>query len=102
MNRVSPTASSDSSTSSCRFARDSCLCRSGSSTLLRTVAHGISERLYSWKTSASSSGGPVTGFPCSSTRPRLGCIRPPMHFEQRRLAAAGRPDHAHELAGRRS
>ena len=31
-------------------------------TLLRTDTHGMSERLYSWKTSAISSGGSVTAL----------------------------------------
>src|SRR5918992_3418228 len=80
MKRVSPTAASESSTSFLRSRLPSLLCRSGSNTLLRTDAHGISERLYSWKTSAISSGGDVTRFPRSSTSPRLGGKRPPTHF----------------------
>ena len=58
MNRTSPTAPSASSTSESRSRRLSFLCRSGSSTLFRTDIQGISERLYSWKTSAIRSGGP--------------------------------------------
>src|SRR5688572_31172984 len=51
-----------------RSSRESCLCLSGRSTLLRTLVHGISERLYSWKTSASSGGGPVRRRDRKSTR----------------------------------
>ena len=50
------------------------------STLFRTVLHGISERLYSWKTSAISSGGWVIRFPLRTTVPWLGSIRPAMHL----------------------
>jgi hypothetical protein len=49
-------------------------------TLPRTVSHGNSERLYSWKTSAISSGGPVIVLPLSSTSPRVGSKRPDMHL----------------------
>ena len=48
--------------------------------MLRTVDQGISERLYSWNTTAISSGGAVTGSPCSTTSPRVGRIRPAMHL----------------------
>src|SRR5918999_203829 len=80
MKRVSPTAASDSSTSFLRSRLPILLCRSGSSTLLRTDAHGIRERLYSWNTSAISSGGDVTRLPRRTTSPRLGGRRPPTHF----------------------
>ena len=56
------------------------MCRSGSRTLLRTDIHGKSERLYSWKTSAISSGGSVTGVPRRRTSPALGGSRPAMHL----------------------
>ncbi len=49
-------------------------------TLLRTDIHGNSERLYSWNTSAISSGGEVTGVPRRKTSPVLGGSRPAMHF----------------------
>ena len=74
------------------------LWRSGSSTLFRTEAQGISERPYSWKTSAISSGGSVTGLPRSRTSPRVGLHQPRDALQQRRLAAAGRADDAGELA----
>src|SRR6187551_381567 len=80
MKRVRPTAPSDSSTRRVRSSFASFLWRSGSSTLLRTVDHGISERLYSWNTTAISSGGPVTRSPCRRTSPRVGRIRPAMHL----------------------
>ena len=47
---------------------------------MRTVVHGISERLYSWKTTAISSGGAVTRSPCRTTSPRVGRRRPAMHL----------------------
>ena len=56
------------------------LWRSGSATFLRTDNHGISERLYSWKTSAISSGGRVTGVPLSTTSPLVGSSSPDMHL----------------------
>src|SRR4029078_10395255 len=80
MKRVRPTASRDTSTSLVRSSFDSFLWRSGRRTLFRTVDQGISERLYSWKTTAISSGGSVTGFPCRTTSPRVGRMRPAMHL----------------------
>src|SRR6188472_2388708 len=80
MNRVRPTAARASSTSLVRSSRASFLWRSGKRTLLRTVDQGISERLYSWNTTAISSGGAVTGSPCSRTSPRVGRSRPAMHL----------------------
>src|SRR5215208_853394 len=80
MKRVSPTDSSASSTSLRRSPRPSGLCRSGSSTLLRTDAHGISERPYSWNTSAISSGGSVTRLPRSTMSPRVGRRSPAAHL----------------------
>ena len=56
------------------------LCRSGRSTLFATEVQGISERLYSWKTSAISSGGLVTGLPRRSTRPFVGRSSPATHL----------------------
>ena len=50
------------------------------STLFLTVLHGISDRLYSWKTSAISSGGWVIGLPRRTTVPWLGAIRPATHL----------------------
>ena len=47
---------------------------------MRTLVQGISDRLYSWKTSAISSGGPVTRRPRSDTSPRVGRSRPATHF----------------------
>src|SRR5438094_3164714 len=82
MKRVSPTASSASSTSAFRSAPLSSLCRSGSNTLLRTDAHGISERPYSWKTSAISSGGSVTRLPRKRISPRVGANRPATHLSR--------------------
>ena len=82
MNRVSPTASSDSSTRRLRSAPLSDLWRSGRSTLLRTEAQGMSERLYSWNTSAIASGGSVTGFPWRTAWPRLGGSRPATHLRR--------------------
>ncbi len=46
----------------------------------RTDIHGISERLYSWKTIAIRSGGPVTRLPRSSTSPADGRSSPAMHL----------------------
>ena len=63
-----------------RSGRVSFLCRSGSRTLLRTDVHGMSERLYSWKTSAISSGGAVTRRPRSSTSPRWAASGPTTHL----------------------
>src|SRR3954452_1904667 len=80
MNRVRPTDSSASSTSRVRSLRVSGLWRSGSSTLLRTEAHGISERPYSWKTSAISSGGSVTRLPRRIVSPRVGRSSPATHL----------------------
>ncbi len=40
----------------------------------------MSDRPYSWNTSAISSGGPVTGLPRSKISPRVGCISPATHF----------------------
>ena len=48
--------------------------------MFRTEVHGISERPYSWKTSAISSGGPVTRRPRSSTSPAVGRSSPAMTF----------------------
>ena len=48
--------------------------------MFRTDVHGISERPYSWKTSAISSGGPVTRRPRSSTSPSVGRSSPAMHL----------------------
>src|SRR6476661_9362382 len=80
MNRVSPTASSDSSTSAERSALLSGLCRSGRRTLLRTDDHGINDRLYSWKTSAISSGGDATALPFRNAAPEVGASSPATHF----------------------
>src|SRR3954453_15144311 len=80
MNRVRPTDSSASSTSLPRSSRRSDLCRRGSSTLLRTDAHGINERPYSWKTSAISSGGSETRRPRRIVSPRVGRKSPATHF----------------------
>src|SRR3954469_6713731 len=80
MKRVSPTASTASSTRLAASPLPSFLCRSGSVTLPRTDFHGSSEREYSWKTSAIASGGRVTRSPRSSTEPSLGASRPDMHF----------------------
>src|SRR5262245_35883040 len=80
MNRVRPTAPSDSSTSAERSALLSGLCRSGRSTLLRTDDHGINDRPYSWKTSAISSGGEVTALPSRNAPPEVGASSPAMHF----------------------
>src|SRR5215212_4303351 len=82
MKRVSPTASRDSSTSALRSARESFLCRNGRRTLLRTEAQGISERPYSWKTRAISSGGAVTGLPRRRIRPLDGRSSPPTHLSR--------------------
>ena len=68
-------------------------------TLLRTVAHGISERLYSWNTSAISSGGAGDPLPVEDDLPMRRAHQTGDALEQRRLPAAGRADHAHELAG---
>ena len=50
------------------------------------VAHASSrassERLYSWKTTAISSGGEVTGRPSTTTPPLVGRMRPAMHFSR--------------------
>jgi hypothetical protein len=54
--------------------------RSGSSTLPRTVSHGISERPYSWKTIATSGGGPSTSSPRRRTSPRVGSSSPARHL----------------------
>src|SRR5207247_3053282 len=80
MNRVRPTASSESSTSALRSLLLSFLCRSGRSTLFRTDDHGINERPYSWKTGAIASGGDVTRLPRRTTSPRVGRSRPATHF----------------------
>src|SRR4026209_109266 len=80
MNRVRPTAARASSTRHVRSYRARLLWRSGKRTLLRTVDQGISERLYSWNTTAISSGGAVTGSPCSRTSPRVGRSRRAMHL----------------------
>ena len=48
--------------------------------MFRTDIQGISDRLYSWKTSAICSGGPVTAAPRSSTWPAEGRRRPAMHL----------------------
>src|SRR6266545_6000001 len=80
MNGVSPTASSASSTSAFRCFLPRFLCRSGSTTLFRTDDQGISERPYSWKTSAISSGGTVTRLPRKRTSPLVGRSSPPTHF----------------------
>ena len=65
---------------------------------MRTDVHGISERLYSWKTSAISSGGaghaPAAQQHLALARPQ----QPGDALQQRRLAAAGRADDADELA----
>jgi hypothetical protein len=42
----------------------------------------MSDRPYSWNTSAISSGGDVTRFPRKSTSPLLGRSRPPTHFKR--------------------
>ena len=54
--------------------------RSGKATFWRTVIHGNSERLYSWKTSAIVSGGPCTGVPSSRTSPAVGSSSPATHL----------------------
>src|SRR4029453_15798122 len=82
MKRVSPTAPSASSTSAFRSFRPRPLWRRGSSTLFRTEAQGISERPYSWKTSAISSGGDVTRLPRRSTCPLDGRSNPPTHLSR--------------------
>ena len=80
-NRVSPTASSASRRARSAPLRESFLCRSGSRTLLRTDVQGISERLYSWKTSAISSGGAGDrAAVAATTSPRVGCSSPAMHL----------------------
>ena len=48
--------------------------------MLRTDAHGMSDRLYSWKTSAISSGGEVTGLPFRNAAPEVGASRPATHL----------------------
>ena len=48
--------------------------------MLRTDVHGISERPYSWKTSAISSGGSATRLPRRTTSPPLGRSRPATHL----------------------
>ena len=65
---------------------------------MRTDVHGISERLYSWKTSASSSrrrrDAPPAQQHLALARPQ----QPGDALQQRRLPAARRPDDADELA----
>jgi hypothetical protein len=47
---------------------------------LRTDDQGINDRLYSWKTSAISSGGDVTALPLRNAAPEVGASNPATHF----------------------
>ena len=65
-----------------------------------TVIHGNSA--YSWKTMPRSGPGAVTGLPLTETVPPVGSRESRDRVEQGRLAAAGRPEQADELAGEMS
>src|SRR5262245_41363971 len=83
MNFTRPISSSASSTRRDRSSLFTApLCLSGSMTFSRTDIHGNSERLYSWKTSAISSGGSVTILPRRTTSPLLGSSSPAMHLSR--------------------
>src|SRR3954452_21049832 len=75
-----PTASSASSAARLRSAFGTRFAESGSVTLPQTVIHGSSERLYSWKTSESESGGPSTTRPSTAAVPDDGASSPDRHF----------------------